>query len=241
VQQLAIRYPSRIRPNRSYKVEVELVGTSAAEAAPSAEPIVVRLAAPGAYVVPPDLALDRTQPSVRGTFRLVPLTHGPYADSAVEVFYQDAHLQSVPLLLKAARTGAVKALLTLAVLVPLLFVVVGGNPRWWSGEDEATKPTAAGVAATLPGWVPGRSLIADGAQRGVDAIAAAETKNHLAFHTFLALAALTVIVGLAQRGRRRVVLSAPLAHGGAVLGTTRVPSYLTPVPAAELGRMAAGD
>ncbi len=125
--QFVVRYYRRMKPQRVYRLVVELRSLAkkgAAGTAPTGDPVQLRPRIPGCLVSPAELEITPKGMTSQATFHVTPLAKGRLRDAQVGVYHQGRLLQDVPLRMKGTTQCLTRWLLLLAVAAPL-FV-------WWA-------------------------------------------------------------------------------------------------------------
>lgn len=146
--QFVVRYYRRMKPQRVYRLVVEL--RSLSKKAPSAtaataDPVQVRPLIPGCFISPAELAVSPKASANRVTFYVTPLAKGRLRDAQIGIYHQNRLLQDVRLRMKSATQCLTRWLLVLTIAAPLLV--------WWatsyldlSGMDpNEAKAPASGI------------------------------------------------------------------------------------------------
>lgn len=108
------RYSRRMKPQRVYKLVVELQGAGTSAAAP----VFVHPIIPGALVTPAELTLDPMVTGSKATFHITPLARGTLRGARLDIFHQGKLVQEIALGMRCVTQRLTWVLAVLTILVP---------------------------------------------------------------------------------------------------------------------------
>jgi hypothetical protein len=154
---LAVRYMRRMKRQKVYTYEVSWKGTGNYRG--PASPVVVRLIAAGAQVVPSERTLDPAKPNVKALFYVTPLARGWLRGERLEVVQDGQKVQEIHLPGKVVSQRLAGFLLALTFLLPWFLSTVTEEAshhkellgtRIMKYLDENAPPTPAVLYENVP-------------------------------------------------------------------------------------------
>jgi hypothetical protein len=210
---------------------------------PAGEPLLVRAVIPGCQVIPQEVSLDPSRPEPV-TLHVTPLARGDLREARLELYRAGQRLPDCVLRLRSVTTRNVGLLAGLALVVPIVWLYLTTYSGLTTPPDTAASagPLATVLGRHLPPLGPVTAAVATGLQYTLDALGVIEQTVRFGFLLVVVLAGTTVMAALAHR-TRAVSVHGPTILLGVLSASARLrrpPSYLTPVPPEEIGRINIG-